>query len=121
MKLGILRESKAEEKTCAWADSRGIVHIKLTPVGQRGWNDRLFFLPLRPLLIEFKSPGWEPRPLQAYRHRVLRELFYDVQVHDTHEAAIAAIEEAKAKRLREHRVLAAVGLGSQGCPPEAKG
>ena len=110
--LGRLRESGAENKTCLWCDARGIVHFKLTPKGQAGWNDRMFLLPLRPLLIEFKSPGEPPRKLQVYRHEILIGLSYDVQVHEEEDDAVWAIQEAIKVRERELRVLASVGLGS---------
>lgn len=116
--LGRLRESGAEQKTCRWCDARGIVHFKLTPLGQRGWNDRLFLLPLRPLLIEFKAPGEDPRKLQAYRHLILSELNYETQNHVDAEEAIAAIREAIEVRKRELRVLHSVGLGRPGQAPQ---
>lgn len=119
--IGRLRESGAEQKTCRWCDDRGIVHFKLTPLGQRGWNDRLFLLPLRPLLIEFKSPGEDPRKLQAHRHKQLKDLSYETQNHVDHEEAIAAIRAAIAIRKRELRVLHSVGLGGPCQAPEDPG
>lgn len=119
--LGRLRESGAEQRTCRWCDDRGIVHFKLTPLGQRGWNDRLFLLPLRPLLIEFKAPGEDPRKLQAYRHLILLGLNYETQNHVDHEEAIASIKEAIAIRKRELRVLHSVGLGGPVQAPQDPG
>jgi hypothetical protein len=84
--------------------------MKLTPQGQRGWNDRLFLLPLRPLLIEFKSPGERPRKLQADRHEVLKGLHYDTQVHEETALAWQAICEAIAQRRKELEVLVTSGL-----------
>lgn len=66
--------------------------VKLTPAGNRGYMDRLFWIPGgRPLLIEFKVPGEEPEPLQAYRIERLREIGYDVEVHTTADGAVAAV------------------------------
>lgn len=58
-----------EEKVCDWARSRGILPIKFTPKGEVGWPDHIFTVP--PLgttvWVEFKAPGEEPEPIQAYR------------------------------------------------------
>lgn len=108
--MGRLREAVCEEAVCALADRAGIPHMKLTPQGQRGWNDRLFLLPLRPLLIEFKSPGERPRRLQLDRHETLRRLHYDTQVHEETAAAWQAICAAVKAREAELRALRRAGL-----------
>lgn len=107
MKLGRLKEAGVEKDVCDWAESVGIGHFKLTPVGQRGWNDRLFLLRLRPMVIEFKSPGEDPRRLQEYRHQTLRALGYDVQTHHDKQEAIDAIKAAVKVRAREEELLTA--------------
>ena len=67
----------------------------MTPQGQTGYPDRMFLIPGgRPLLIEFKLPGEEPRAKQGHIHGVLKELGYNVQVHDDYDEAMKAIEEA---------------------------
>lgn len=60
-------ETKIERQACSLIYKRfGIVGVKLTVRGERGWPDRLFLLPGgRPLLIEFKRPGEMPRPNQG--------------------------------------------------------
>lgn len=108
--MGRLREAVCEEAVCALADRAGILHMKMTPRGQRGWNDRLFLLPLRPLLIEFKSPGEAPRRLQVDRHEALRGLHYDTQIHEETAPAWQAICEAIAQRRREYEALVRGGL-----------
>jgi len=56
---------------------------KLVTPGDTGWPDRLVMIPGgSPHLAEFKRPDEEPRPKQAYIHRLLRKLGYDVGVYD---------------------------------------
>ena len=92
-------------------------------MGQRSWPDRTFWIPLQspsattkaladeaeewqasghkshlrifatPFLIEFKRPGEEPTPLQWDTIKHLRAAGYDVEVHDSKESAIAAIQK----------------------------
>lgn len=74
-------EKVAEQKAVNKAFELGVRSIKLTPQGQRGWNDRLFWVPGgRPLLVEFKREGEEPRKLQTHRHETLRDLGYETMV-----------------------------------------
>lgn len=90
-------EKVDERKTVEWAVSQGILVTKLTIAGQTGWPDRCFWLPGgRPLLIEFKRVDEAPRQKQAYIHKQLRELGYDVETHDTKEDAIASIKTRRA-------------------------
>ena len=73
------RESSIETVTCRRALTElGLRSLKLTPRGQRGWADRMFFLPVAPAFIEFKREGDAPRALQEERARVMGELRYDV-------------------------------------------
>ena len=79
-------ESTTEETTTNFALDHGVPSEKF---GQHGYPDRIFFIPGgRPLLIEFKSRGKKPRPLQEHRINTLLNLGYDVEVHD--DAAKAA-------------------------------
>jgi hypothetical protein len=88
-------ENPIETKTVAVAKGMGLIGLKLTPRGQRGWPDRIFFIPGgRPLLIEFKRPGDDPDPLQGHRRTVLLGLGYDVEIHDTAKHAVQAIKDA---------------------------
>jgi hypothetical protein len=73
----------------------GVVSVKFTPAGQRGYPDRLFFIPGgRPLFIEFKRPGEKLDPLQQHRINLLKELGYEVETHDNASDAIDAVERA---------------------------
>lgn len=80
-------ENDAVELIWQWL---GIIGIKLKAVGNNGYPDRLFWIPGgKPLLIEFKQPGEVPEPLQQQRIDELKQLGYEVQVHDN---AIDAFE-----------------------------
>ena len=105
-----VKEKIAQTKTNKWADLRGILHTTLTLRGRRGWPDEVYWLPKRPLLIEFKAEGEEPRKLQAYIHEQLRGLRYDVEVHTKAEEAIASLRDHFAKRARS------VGLEPRAIP-----
>ena len=66
--------------------------VPSTKLGQHGYPDRLFFLPNGYLLmVEFKSPGRQPRPLQQHRINTLRQLGYRVEVHDDPVKAVASL------------------------------
>jgi hypothetical protein len=88
-----IKESVAEKRLVAWAESNGVLQLKLNIQGRRGWPDRVFFLPGgRPYLVEMKAEGEEPRKLQLYIHAQLRSLGYLIEVHDTAEKAIEFIK-----------------------------
>jgi hypothetical protein len=85
-------EKKEERKANAWYDSNTPhLRTKLNLHGRRGWPDQCYWLPGRPLLIEYKAVGEAPRRLQAHIHTALREAGYEIQTHETAESAIAAI------------------------------
>lgn len=86
-------ESQIERNVCAYVFKHfGVVNIKLHVAG---WPDRLFLIPhAAPLFIEFKAPGEAPRKLQKHIHTLIKELGYNVQVHDNEQNAIEAIREA---------------------------
>ena len=90
-----VREKPAQTRTNNWAEANGVPHITLTLRGRRGWPDEVYWVRGgRPLLIEFKAPGEEPRKLQLYTHELLRKLGYEVQVHTDECEAIKAIRVA---------------------------
>jgi hypothetical protein len=66
-------ESYVEHKVSAWCVEHGILTLKFTPDGQRGWPDRIFIRDGRVAFIEFKADGEEPRPLQMHRMQMLRD------------------------------------------------
>lgn len=90
-----VHEKKAESKTNAWYDALWPhTRRKLNGAGNRGWPDQLYMIPGgRPLMIEFKAEGEEPRKLQAHIHERLRENGYEIEVHTKAEEAIASIRK----------------------------
>lgn len=88
-----VKEIKAEDGACEWADQHGVPHTKLNLRGNNGWPDRAFWITGgRPYLVEYKAEGEPPRPLQAHIHDKLRKWGYDVEVHTTKEQTIAGIK-----------------------------
>ena len=67
------RESVVEQKVCRWATDKGILVLKFTPAGQRGWPDRIFLAEGRAAFIEFKAAKDKPGVLQLHRLDVLRD------------------------------------------------
>lgn len=93
-----MRESKIERDAVdlVWKHL-GIIGSKLVTPGDTGYPDRIFWIPGgRPLLIEFKRPGEEPEPKQEYIHGQLKQLGYQVEVHDNAIRAFSAVIEAVA-------------------------
>jgi VRR-NUC domain len=87
-------ESEIEAAVSEWCDERNILHAKFSPMGQAGWPDHIYFLPNgRPLLVEFKRPGEQPRKLQRYKLGLLEELGYAVFVAETKAEATGWIEK----------------------------
>ena len=86
-------ESSIEHDTWTKAEAYwSVVSSKLVTPGQTGWPDRIFWLPGgKPLLIEFKQAGEEAEVLQKHRHKVLRDLGYDVHVCDSVQSALTII------------------------------
>ena len=69
-----MRESEIEAKVVKWARKAGWLAVKQTPMGVKGWPDRVFISPEgRHVWIEFKKPPNKPTELQAYRLKELKE------------------------------------------------
>lgn len=110
-------ESKIERDTCGDALRKlRVPNMKLLHTGgETGWPDRCFFIEGgKPLLIEFKRPGEEPEPRQEYIHAILRELGYEVQVHDNKDKALQAIRSAKMEAARLPKACDKVHAGAAG-------
>lgn len=68
------------------------IPLKLIEGSETGWPDTMYLIPGgKPLFHEYKWPGQKPEPKQVYMHTLLRNLGYDVEIHDNVEKAIAAI------------------------------
>lgn len=93
-----LTEAKIELRACQLAFQQlGVLNLKLNVRGNTGYPDRLFFIPGgRPLLIEFKRPGEQPTPKQLHIHQQLRNLGYQVEIHDHADRAFRNIAAAMA-------------------------
>lgn len=94
--MGDNTEFKIEREVCdlVWT-YLGIESIKLNTLSDSGYPDRLFWLPGgKPLMIEFKRPGFRPTPKQIHVHEKLRSLGYQVEVHDDVHTAFKAIIDA---------------------------
>lgn len=89
-------ESKVESKVAKDALLKyGVFSIKIKSAQERSYPDRLFLIPGgKPLFIEFKRQGEDPDSRQELIHERLRYAGYDVQVHDRHNMAMAAIKAA---------------------------
>lgn len=89
-----LTESKdVEAPVVLYANDRGILTTKMNLKGNRGFPDHVFWVPGgKPLVMEFKLPGEEPDPLQAFTILRLRRAGYDVHVVDTKEEGIRLID-----------------------------
>lgn len=84
-------------KLLKWGVEEGILIevLKLSVVGRRGWPDRMIMWQGEHVLfVEFKRPGEEPRPLQAYVHQLLRRMGFSIAVFDDTQKAL---DYAKAK------------------------
>lgn len=66
-------ESRIESKTSAYAESLGILTLKLNVKGRAGWPDRLYLFRGHIWFVEFKRAGENPRKLQTYIHNQLRQ------------------------------------------------
>lgn len=65
-------ESSIEEAATEYARKNGLLVLKFTPMGQRGWPDRVFIAgDGTHFYIEFKRPGQKPRKLQEHRMQQL--------------------------------------------------
>ncbi len=62
-------EKQEENKVKDWCKKHRVLSIKFTPMGERGWPDRLFIFPNGGfhVWIEFKRKGKIPSKLQLYR------------------------------------------------------
>ena len=78
-----MREREIEQKFTQAVKKRGGLALKFMSPGYDGMPDRLALLPDGKMgFVEVKAPGKVPRPLQRQRHRLLRELGFQVYVLD---------------------------------------
>lgn len=81
-----MSEKFIEKKLVMEVKKHGGICPKFTSPGFDGMPDRLILLPGGKIaFVEVKAPGKKPRPLQLARHKVLRELGFQVFVLDEEE------------------------------------
>jgi hypothetical protein len=74
-------ESKIEQKVCHHMLLK--LGIPNTKWGVDGWPDRIFFIPpAKTVFVEYKAPGGQLMPRQAYRIKCLRTWGFKVFIHD---------------------------------------
>ena len=78
-----MREKVIEKKLVSEVKKLGGICPKWVCPSYDGMPDRLVFLPGRHFgMVEVKTPGKKPRPLQLSRHRLLMRLGFKVYVLD---------------------------------------
>jgi hypothetical protein len=61
-------EAAEEATVLRWCKNNNCLFIKFTPLGDKGWPDRIAVLPNgKTVWIEMKRRGKKPRELQHYR------------------------------------------------------
>ena len=89
-----MRESFIEEKLTKAVKQNGGVCWKFTSPGTAGVPDRIVLMPKGNIaFVEVKEPNQKPRPLQLSRHRLLRQLGFQVYVLDALEDIDKIIKE----------------------------
>lgn len=78
------------------------IPLKLLLGAETGWPDRLYLLGFgQVLFVEYKDPDeGEVSPKQGYMINLLKEMGYNVQVHDNESEALQAIESAQVEASR---------------------
>jgi hypothetical protein len=75
-------ESAIEQNVSRYAETLGMMVLKLNVIGSRGWPDRLYMYQGRTLFIEFKRLKAKPEKAQEYIHAKLRNQGFHVTVVD---------------------------------------
>jgi len=73
------------------AQSYGLISIKITPLGVRGFPDKMY-LGFKKVIffVEFKKPKAKPRKLQLAWHALLKKMGFKIYVFDTTDSKAAA-------------------------------
>lgn len=92
-------EASIEKSACDRAfRTLGVRSIKLNGPGRRGNPDRLFYWRGRGLaFIEFKRPGEESTPLQAYTQKQIADCGFPVYECDSVEGALEVLRRERAR------------------------
>jgi hypothetical protein len=86
-------ETKTEIDVVDYAESKGVLQLKLNVIGRKGWPDRLFMYKGKIIFIEFKRAGKSPRKLQEYVHEKIRSHWFEVYVVDHYQQGVDLIDQ----------------------------
>ena len=70
-------ERDVEKEIRIYAESKGMISIKLSGPGNRGKPDRIFFYKGRVLILEIKKPGEKPTKLQNQWLTAFKDMDFD--------------------------------------------
>lgn len=74
MRISNKLEKDIEAKVNFWCEKNKLLFIKFSPMGSRGWPDRIVIFPGGAhVWVELKRPGKKPRKLQYFRMKQLEE------------------------------------------------
>ena len=77
-----------------WCDKNGVLYIKFTPFGSKGWPDTIIVFPGGfHLWVELKRAGKKPRPLQQHRMGQLAVMGALAVWFDNADAAIEYLQD----------------------------
>lgn len=76
----MILESKLKSDGSKLLESWGWLVVHIIQTSKNGWPDTEIYRRGQMKLIEWKRPGEEPRQLQLYRHRKLREQGFEVLI-----------------------------------------
>lgn len=92
-----MKEKQIEQKLRLAVKEAGGIAPKFTSPGFDGMPDRIVLLPGGHMaFVEVKAPGEKPRPLQLARHKLLRNLGFQVYVLDDEQQIGGILDEIQA-------------------------
>lgn len=93
-----MRERNIEQFFRNAVKEHGGLALKFTSPGFDGMPDRLVLFPGgRIAFAEIKAPGRKPRPVQAARHALLRDLGFRVYVIDSKDKVMEVIDDIQTR------------------------
>ena len=91
-----MKEKEIEQELVRRVKAAGGICPKWVSPGYDGMPDRIILMPGGKIAFaEVKAPGKKPRPLQASRHQLLRQLGFKVYVIDSAEQIGGVIDEIR--------------------------
>ena len=87
-------EKEEESKIRNWCKKNNVLFIKFTPMGEKGWMDRIVILPNgKHIWMELKRNGKAPTRLQYHRMKTLYDYNVVALWFDSAEEAIEFLQE----------------------------